>query len=1065
MTDRVGLPLPSHGRAGPTVVVPNGTTSSKFLEVYYHDRRSMGSLFERRVQPVEILLATSTRIVDPESNDGSMITITGGRRPPPRFLRELDSYTQYRVFINNLWGSNRYSKHFRRKVWSLTQLPGGKGLNTLQRWIHTADGAVLPLLLNFRGEVPWPTDFLEFVDKLTHFVLENCANNYAHFIKTLKSYKKKIRRNFAIGRELPKAPRSLRTYEEACRMLYAWAEETPVTEVFRIQTMMSVTQTRATGLADSRMARESFEKFRSTVSQIGRQVPMDGNLLGRLTSIGSQVSGFRAKISSGPSGCLEMSREDGGQTGFLSYLCRYDRVYNEYDLEDLTITPIPGGRRIRTSGDVLFWALDKVLNRDPEVVMLTRTVRVHVVKEPSKARVITVPSYVHMIIMQIFAHLWTPCLRDRAVISGLTSTDHLWNFLKKDLNNNDPIWESLRGPHIWALSSDLSEATDYGNISVARSILHGLIVSSMRVPGFPLGLAVLAKTMFLRSRPVLFNGRFSFLKRKGWLMGDPLCKLVLTISTLYVMRESDIRVGSLVGDDLLMLSGVRSSLTSYVQRLEALDFKVSYEDTYVSKRIMYFCEEISRVPQHSYECLDVVMRSSHLSLPYIDYPRLRLLLPTLPDTERSSYSHLGRFALLGKEAKWVHLNPACSLTIRKAVMLQHLCIPQPVEVICPCLPVEIGGDGSFPPSPEYLLSSIERSRWIGPEDTGPEITFRIRQLLSHTRGERYILTRRSTNLSLHRYAKIFPLYERFLSSGIFPENSILYGENQYHRNLLSCFPRTFQDPMVSFLRMAKSAYYREILHGRMPGELRFDLGRSFHGNRGDYHPLSLEEATTFMEMWQNPGFSFRNLLPYLIDEEKIIPYDYLNLGWHFAAHAPPDDTLEYLQSNQSLITRNTDMVLDVLRSGRTDFPEVVLRRLPLFMESDNLVLWQLENTEEKFDRVVLVSKDIRLGKEISLRYRCPVDVLDPVLWLVGRGYEIPTYESSHVVEDPGAIMYSDYTEFRDGIHITGRDVYDLEMFSTRKDRNGLVHFWTYVHPNGDQVYEYTPVDQTDPYLQ
>jgi hypothetical protein len=560
-----------------------------------------------------------------------------------------------------------------------------------------------------------------------------------------------------------------------------------------------------------------------------------------------------------------------------------------------------------------------------------------------------------------------------------------------------------------------------------------MISASAGIRGFPLGLALLAKTMYLAPRPVLKGVRggyiISFYKLRGWLMGDPMTKLLLTTADLYALRVSDVRVASLVGDDVVALSPFRRHLQSYLDCIRSVDFLVSEDDTYVSDRILYFCEEVARVPRKVSESLVVTYRREHLSLPYIDYPRIRLLVPVRPDMERESYTHLGRFSLLGKQSKWSQgLNPACAMGIMAAQMFQHLTIPQPAEVMFPCLPVEIGGDGSYPPGPSYLRAALDRADLVSPGRRN-EAIFRIRQLLSHSRHNRYVLSRRATNLTPHRFAVLAPLYEEM--KRFFPEGSLITGNNQYHRNLLSCIPRVFADPLTQFLRIGKSLYYREILRGRSPEEisLKLNLGREFPLGRTHQPDLTDQEVGDFLQQWKNPGFSFRNELPYLVDSDRVTPFDYLSLGWDFTPGINlRDPEFSYLRENLNTFEAHEDLVLDLLRSGRTDFPSAVMDRLPAFLESDNLLLWQAEELKLEPDSILcIVTKDMRLAEEFRKKLRLPtVWTIDPSLWLIGRGYEI-THWTLHFVQDPGAILYSDVTEWENGIHSSGEAIFTAPL--------------------------------------
>jgi hypothetical protein len=128
--------------------------------------------------------------------------------------------------------------------------------------------------------------------------------------------------------------------------------------------------------------------------------------------------------------------------------------------------------------------------------------------------------------------------------SGMSSSRHLWNFLRYNLDPTNILVESLfvEGSRTWCLSTDLSEATDYGNISVGKQIYMSLIKAAMKKYDFPRGLALVCQSLlFDRSyilipngidAPIVANlGKYKVIKRtRGWLMGDPMTKILLTIA-------------------------------------------------------------------------------------------------------------------------------------------------------------------------------------------------------------------------------------------------------------------------------------------------------------------------------------------------------------------------------------------------------------------------------------------------------------------------------------------------------------------------------------------------------
>jgi hypothetical protein len=100
---------------------------------------------------------------------------------------------------------------------------------------------------------------------------------------------------------------------------------------------------------------------------------------------------------------------------------------------------------------------------------------------------------------------------------GLFSTDHMWKFYEEHLNSsNNKFCELLTGQPIYGLSTDLEEATDYGNPHFARILFDLLIEKVMSLPcsdiyaksgGIypsqrirPVGLLLLARDLFCGPR-------------------------------------------------------------------------------------------------------------------------------------------------------------------------------------------------------------------------------------------------------------------------------------------------------------------------------------------------------------------------------------------------------------------------------------------------------------------------------------------------------------------------------------------------------------------------------------
>jgi hypothetical protein len=135
--------------------------------------------------------------------------------------------------------------------------------------------------------------------------------------------------------------------------------------------------------------------------------------------------------------------------------------------------------------------------------------------------------------MGVFAHIFQPSLTSRQIKSGLKADRHLWRFLTDVLNPQNTEWgELINNNTVYALSTDLSEATDFGNKDVARQIWHSLIERAEN-PEFPLGLALLAKSKYCGKRFAFVPSQLGYqlvVMQRGWMMGDMMTKVILTLA-------------------------------------------------------------------------------------------------------------------------------------------------------------------------------------------------------------------------------------------------------------------------------------------------------------------------------------------------------------------------------------------------------------------------------------------------------------------------------------------------------------------------------------------------------
>lgn len=1078
----------------------------KKLEVYTQTIRSVPDFFERRVEARRL-----RHLGFPE-------LVYRGKGP---FLAECPYNVQYYVILDHLYYYRRPngsivgpSKHFSKKLWELCH---SNKLSTIRQWFHTANGVVLSYLLIEDS----PDNLL--VDKLTHNVLENCANNYSHFLKVYKTWKKTVRKWWAEGqRGIIPSSRELGCIPT---ILSPYIVRDQGTMQARYQRVLTITQTRNVGLADTTMASESLAKFLKTIQEPPVEIKLNDELLYKTVGFALNTRGATAKVSCGPTACLESTRQSGGQTGLLTYLCNtqvleyrynfetleprpiyrrfqekvrfrlryrliagkfysiwtelncqgpipwhlageYRRDFNRYALTNWTLdeilqftlyggNPIPmscwtkvveydynyteirDSVPVRNAEDLLCWAVQTALHKPVH----TRCVRAHVVREPGKARVITVASYAYMVIMYVFGHLWQKIIRTKNLRSGLVGSRHLWSLLTEDLHPQNPVWGELctPGSRVFAFCSDLEEATDFGNPSVARQIWQAMIIKSSSIPGFPLALAVLAKTLYCGNRYVS-TGFDLVVKQRGWFMGDPMTKVLLSLAQDYVRREVDPILSSQVGDDIVALDKSRTKLGTYAPRLIAMGFKVSELDTYITDRCMFFCEEAALVPQTISDSGIVRMKQGR-PLDYVDYVRIRLLLNIQTELDRQSYTTLGRFDLLGKETRWVCATNQVELVpaFKRAQLYQHLLVPQQADTVCPFFPQEIGGDGAYYPDPNFILGYLKiharspEGQWQGVK----ELAYRCKQLFENQFGYKLVRSER-TNQVVHKYHMWVPYTEPLLR--ILPPEAIIKPDDDYQMAALASLKsREFETPAKAITTIAKSYYFRTIFSGgKIPETLKFQIGQLSAGQSNHIQWL-FDNLQDFMSHWRNPGFKFRDKEKFFVKKDYLDSHNYMNLQWVFSSGFNQERTPfreeweKWVKESLTLEEQYLPLLTEVLLNPSPDafqrLPVVVQERLPQYMESDSFILHTVDRLHVDDRDIILVSKDRKLAAQVvrlARRYntRSVVWLLDPMVYELGRLWEetvdvskirynpgigvrsFPGLDGALVIQDPGSVLWN-----------------------------------------------------------
>jgi hypothetical protein len=235
----------------------------------------------------------------------------------------------------------------------------------------------------------------------------------------------------------------------------------------------------------------------------------------------------------------------------------------------------------------------------------------------------------------------------------------------------------------------------------------------------------------------------------------------------------------------------------------------------------------------------------------------------------------------------------------------------------------------------------------------------------------------------------------------------------------------------------KNYFYRAVLRGENPKEI--SLGRDqIYGSGKPPITWVLDPLTWikfFLRYWRNPGFKFRNQYEFFVNRSRVEDIDYLSLGWIFNPEWMMDKTTIhdlwdlYIQRSMDLIN-DDEALLSVIKGEHSSVPEKIRDRLNLFMESDNLILWEFKQLTEIPNDVILVSCDRKLAGHLhrlgSVKNpKLTVWLVMPIVHLLGRTCECTgsnarryqkslDVDSAHIIVDPGAMMHADFIYFEEG---------------------------------------------------
>jgi hypothetical protein len=571
-----------------------------------------------------------------------------------------------------------------------------KGRRFMKDVLDTCDGVLTSLIFSF------PEMFLEqggyaLSDRMTNSIIMNCFHNYSRFQKNLKLLRKTVKHaalNFTkvtLGEEFI---RDMSYFAAPIKWINRTISRTSKEKFFRIAMLC---QTRATGLVGVAQINEALEKFISTVTVKRDFKPSQLTLecIDEVTShlAGSLNYGFNSefKVSMSTSACRESGRKTEGKFGFLKNLVRDSEI---------TIPPLRDGVQ-GTLGNWL-WpeAIGKIESGDKEVLK----VNVAAIRENGKARIVTSGSFWKDAALQPFSHIslnvakLSPNLKD-----SLRASRHGWKFIeqvKQVYADNEYGFVFDKEEETYLYTTDMERATDLPTPEMGRLVTGGLL----RKMGFPDEVLKPVLDYWVGPKELYVGGKHVGTLVNGIPMGDPLTKTNLSLTHPICDLYARKRAGCISkqkgnGDDVSGLSTSKYYAKFYRECGEQLGYEFSELDECNSTTWGTYCEEWFHVPvSRANTCHLGMKHKNQMLLPYIDTPKIRVMIATCKDRIDFSSDPRGKVTLLGHDEEYARKmeGPAEAIySIASAfqdVSLYTIDRPEPLF-----LPRQIVGVGKPPP--------------------------------------------------------------------------------------------------------------------------------------------------------------------------------------------------------------------------------------------------------------------------------------------------------------------------------------------------------------------------------
>jgi hypothetical protein len=594
-----------------------------------------------------------------------------------KILSDLSGTKQYLCILRNTYFARRLKANTRLMLRKLLE---SDGLLKLKEILHVADGVIMSLILGLPEVLIDLDEPYSVTDRISNSIISNCLFNYDKVVKEIKRFKK-IVKHACFSRIKIVEEQFMKDHHWMLMIIRYLNKDYEGSSKSRIFRVAMLTQTRATGLGGKTMMEESFNKFRENASIKQSFTPND-TLKKAIDMVTSEcvlgytptTHNFRTSVST--SAAVESPKSKEGKFGFLKTLVEQ----GDLDIDDFEFLV---KHDLESSTGFMLWNLAKdKIDSDPESV---RRMNAAGVREPGKIRLVGSGSFYKDVYLQPFSHLLIDVCKTLEELHLSFKARRLGYEFLKTAEMHGRGFENGGGI---LYSSDWSEATDTPSHEKGYYVMARLLVKC----GFSFDDIETVFKVWSNDRPVFRNGKYSFTLVNGQPMGDPLTKVDLSlthpIATQYAKLKYAERFHEPItvfangngDDDILAIcsnpdrADIFNSFRN--EAIVMLGYKISELDTFKGIWGTY-CEEIFRLPRYRGESVQKAAsyKMSEVN-PYLDYPKLRLLLDVKKDRVDFSSDPKGKITLLGKDAEYVRKEQSNHMydIYRIAMAMQDVCL-------------------------------------------------------------------------------------------------------------------------------------------------------------------------------------------------------------------------------------------------------------------------------------------------------------------------------------------------------------------------------------------------------